>query len=255
MPTHRGAVPVVIESTGPSDSTRAKTAARPAPEDVFEQWLLQIIRPGDCVLDAGCGAGKFFRADFADRIPCRWIGLDLRPKVSRNRRLDFRTQGDVTCLPFGDATVDVLICRWVIEHLPEPRRAFSEFARVLKPSGRLALFTSNVLHYYGAAARLTPHSFHLWFNRAVRGFEDDDVFPTRYRANTSRRLRSLLVHAGFSRIEVAGVEGAPTVLQFNPLLHAAGRMYESLVTRFERLSSFRMNLIAIASKNEDALRR
>lgn len=249
MLIRRDTIPVCVDPVSSSGSMRATAAVPSAPEDVFEEQLLQIIGPGDCVLDAGCGTGIFFRADFSERISCRWIGIDLRSELDRNKRLHLRAQGDVTRLPFDDAAFDVVICRWVVEHLPEPLSAFSEFARVLKPSGRLCVFTSNVLHYYGAAARLTPHSFHLWFNRAVRGFQDDDIFPTRYRANTSRRLRSLLTEAGFSRVQLTAVEGAPNVLQFNPLLHAAGRVYESLVTRFEWLSRFRMNLIATAFKN------
>jgi len=241
------AVPASIGSVYPAQSAPA-SAARGSPEDAFEDVLLRIIRPGDRVLDAGCGAGKFFRADFAARIPCRWIGIDVQPELRRNERLHLRARGDVAALPFGDGTVNVVICRWVIEHLREPSRAFAEFARVLKSTGRLALFTPNLLHYYGAAAKLTPHWFHLWFNRRVRGFDDTDIFPTAYRANTARRLRSLLADAGFSRIEVTAVEGAPAVLQFNSVLHAAGRVYESVVNRFDSLSNFRTNLIAVASK-------
>ena len=245
----RVAAPATIQSIHSPASASARTAIRPSPEDVFEQRLLHIVRPGDRVLDAGCGAGKFFRADFAARIPCRWIGLDVQPELDRNERLHLRAQGDVTRLPFGDGTVDVVICRWVVEHLPEPSRAFSEFSRVLNSSGHLAVFTPNLLHYYGAAAKLTPHRFHLWFSCRVRGFDDADVFPTTYRANTARRLRSMLMNAGFARTEVTAVEGAPTVLQFNPFLHRAGRLYESVVSRFQWLSMFRMNLIAIAFKN------
>jgi ubiquinone/menaquinone biosynthesis C-methylase UbiE len=244
----RDAASALVASIYSAKSARTKTAIRQSPEDVFEQCLLRIVRPGDCVLDAGCGAGKFFRANFAERIPCRWIGVDVQPELSRNRRLQLRAQGEVTRLPFADGTVDVVICRWVIEHLQEPSRALAEFSRVAKPSGQLALFTSNLLHYYGAAAKLTPHRFHLWFNHRVRGFDDADIFPTAYRANTTRRLRHLLADAGFSRIEVAAVEGAPAVLDFNPLLFRAGKLYAFVVNRFDWLSAFRMNLIAIASK-------
>jgi SAM-dependent methyltransferase len=221
---------------------------RYSPEEVFEQRLLELVRPGDRILDVGCGTGRFFRADFAARIPCRWIGVDMQPDIARNERIHLRACGDAMRMPFADRSFDVVICRWLIEHVKDPARAFLEFARSLKPSGRLALFTPNLLHYYGMAARLTPHWFHLRFNRSTRGFDKADIFPTCYRANTRRRLRMLLAGAGFSNIDVTLVEGAPSVLEFNSLLYGTGKIYESLVTTFDCLSAFRMNLIAIASK-------
>lgn len=96
---------------------------------------------------------------------------------------------------------------------------------------------------------MTPHWFHLWFNRR-RGFTEDDIFPTYYRANTRRRLDGLLVEAGFQKrnIEIELVEGAPAALSFNFMLHRLGMGYEYLVKRFEGLAEFRMNLMAIARK-------
>lgn len=236
------------ETARPADSA----AIHYSPEDVFEQRLLELVQPGDRVLDVGCGAGKFFRADFATRTPCRWIGVDIQPQIRRNERLHLRARGDSMQMPFADCSFDVVICRWMIEHVADPAVALTHFARVLKASGRLALFTPNLLHYYGVAASLTPHWFHLWFNRRVRGFDEDAIFPTLYRANTRRRLRSLLADAGFSRIEITLVEGAPSALEFNPLLYGAGKIYESLVGRFDCLSAFRMNLIAVARKPRES---
>jgi SAM-dependent methyltransferase len=239
-------------STAETVRTKARAAdrslLRQSPEDIFEQHLLELVHAGDRVLDVGCGSGKYFRADFATRIPCRWTGIDMQPEIRSNERLHARARGDAMQMPFADRSVDVVVCRWVIEHLPNPAAAVSEFSRVLKPSGRLALFTPNLLHYYGIAARLTPHWFHLWFNRRVRGFDEANIFPTLYHANTRRRLRILLAGAGFSGIDVTLVEGEPTVLDFNRFLHGAGTIYELLVTRFDCLSAFRMNVIAVASK-------
>jgi ubiquinone/menaquinone biosynthesis C-methylase UbiE len=215
---------------------------------VFEKRLLEVVQRGDRVLDVGCGSGKFFRADFARRIPCRWAGIDIRPAIRLNERVQLRSRADALHMPFADGTFDVAICRWMIEHVETPTLAFSELWRVLKPCGRLALFTPNLLHYYGMAAWLTPYRFHLWFNRQIRGFEDCDIFPTFYRANSQWRLRSLLREVGFSQIEVTAVEGSPAALQFSYALHRFGKLYERMVSRSDCLAAFRMNLIAVASK-------
>jgi SAM-dependent methyltransferase len=46
---------------------------------------------------------------------------------------------DLTALPLADASVDALIAYHVLEHVPDDHRAFTEMARVLKPSGRAFL--------------------------------------------------------------------------------------------------------------------
>jgi len=48
------------------------------------------------------------------------------------------TQADAQDLPFDDDSFDVVVCQFGIMFFPEKARAFSEFARVLKPGGLLA---------------------------------------------------------------------------------------------------------------------
>jgi len=221
-----------------------------SPEEEFEQRFRTLVRRDEWVLDAGCASGKFFGKRQTDTNHFKIAGIDVLQAVRQNAYVDFRICGNVNQLPFADDSFDVIYARWLVEPLEHPFVAFREFYRVLKPGGSLALFTANLLHYYGAAAKLTPHWFHLWFNRRVRGFSEDDIFPTYYRANTRWRLHELLLNAGFKRsdFEIALLEGAPNVLAFNFVMHRFGMCYEYLVKRFESLSSFRMNLIAIARK-------
>lgn len=221
-----------------------------SPEEYFEQRFRNMVRPGDFVLDAGCGRGKYSAAK-SDPRGYKVAGLDNFESVRQNFLLDYRICGNVNELPFGDASFDVVYARWLVEHLENPIRALGEFHRVLKPGGKLALFTTNLLHYYGVVARVTPQWFHVWFNCRVRKFAQVDIFPTYYHANTRWRVHKLLRDAGFceSRIEISLVEGSSSVLEFNFVLHRLGRAYERVVERFETLDSFRMNLIAIARKD------
>jgi SAM-dependent methyltransferase len=224
-------------------------AHRQSPEDFFEDRLRQIIRPADRVLDAGCGTGKYFRFDFARESGCKVVGTDLREDMKTNSEMDFRVRSELNRLPFSDASFDVVNCRLVIEHVGAPGDVLKEFHRVLRPGGRLAIFTPNLLHYFGAAASLTPHWFHVWFNSRVRGFDRDDIFPTHYRANTRGRLQAQFQDSGFTRADITLVEGAPNVLAFNSLLHRMGLTYEYLVNRYDFLSAFRLNIIAVAYKS------
>ena len=222
-----------------------------SPEEYFEQRFRDMVRPGDLVLDAGCGNGKYSAEKQSDICAHKVAGLDNFESVRQHPFLDYRICGDVNALPFGDASFDVVYGRWLLEHLQNPTVALREFHRVLKPGGRLTLFTTNLLHYYGAVARVTPQWFHVWFNCRIRKFEEADIFPTYYSANTRWTVHRLLRAVGFSAsgIEIRLMEGSSSVLGFNFVLHGLGRAYEQMVKRFEKLEPFRMNLIAIARKD------
>jgi ubiquinone/menaquinone biosynthesis C-methylase UbiE len=246
---HDPAVASALSSSADERLAAQKKRTSLSPEIAFEEKLKQVVVAGDRVLDAGCGTGKFFGMEFARRTGCQLVGIDLRENIGANSGIDFGVRAELNHLPFSDASFDVVNCRLVIEHVDFPNAVLKEFYRVLKPGGRLAIFTPNLLHYFGAAASLTPHWFHVWFNRRVRGFGDEDIFPTHYRANTRRRLRKLFLKSGFSRADISMVEGAPRVLAFNSLLHGMGLAYERMVNRYDFLSSFRLNIVAVAYKN------
>src|ERR1051326_8746117 len=99
----------------------------PSPPALFEQRLTQIIKPGDRVLDAGCGAGRFLSFRSARAQGCKVVGVDLCDDLRVNPSLDMRAQSDLNALPFADATFDAIVCRMVVEHLRQPKTAFAEF--------------------------------------------------------------------------------------------------------------------------------
>ena len=107
------------------------------------------LRPGEMVLDVGCGAGiDTLLAARAVGPAGRVIGLDMTPAmVERTRRhaadagLDNveAREGLMEALPLADASVDVVVSNGVLNLSTRKSRALAEMLRVLRPGGRLAL--------------------------------------------------------------------------------------------------------------------
>jgi len=100
------------------------------------------------LLDAGCGPGTFGTI-LAETN--RVVGVDIsrRSVVVADRRargagVSFvGLVGDLELLPFRDDAFDICFGGWVLHHFSDVRPIVSEFKRVLKPHGVLALVEPN----------------------------------------------------------------------------------------------------------------
>ncbi|MFD3540429.1 class I SAM-dependent methyltransferase [Streptomyces sp. NPDC058662] len=132
----------------------------PADEPAFTTAVTDFgLRPGDRVLDAGCGTGRALTALRAAVGPSGTVlGVDLTPQMLDAARRGGRAVAgvlllaDVTRLPLRDAALDAVFAAGLIAHLPDPAANLRELARVVRPGGRLALF-----HPIGRAALAARH--------------------------------------------------------------------------------------------------
>lgn len=107
------------------------------------------LRPGETVLDIGCGAG------FDSLIAARQVGetgrvisIDMTPAMldkanagareAKISNIEFR-EGLAEALPVEDATIDVVISNGVINLCPDKMVVMQEVNRVLKPGGRIQI--------------------------------------------------------------------------------------------------------------------
>jgi SAM-dependent methyltransferase len=212
----------------------------------FLEAIERLVRPGDRVLDAGCGSGRLFAYDLRGRASLIF-GVDISPDVAHNANIDAPLRASLAALPFASETFDLIICKHVLEHLEEPESAFRELARVLRPHGRLLVLAPNRFHYVPLLASLLPLSFQQLVARG-RGLTPGEVHPTVYRANTPRRLRWLARQAGLQIAVLRLFETPPVYLAFHPLAFALGVAYGRLVNRFQALAPLRVNLLAVFRK-------
>lgn len=118
-----------------------EASARKAQHEV-EGLLGETLPPAAVVLDVGCGTGWFAAGLGRARPDVTVVGLDLSAGMlgkATEAGASRLVQGDATRLPFADSSIDVVVGRGVLHHLPDPLAALVEWRRVVTPDGAVVL--------------------------------------------------------------------------------------------------------------------
>ena len=145
------------------DHTAHQYAPTIALADGRVQAILAEAGPGQRVLDAGCGKGRY-AAIVKQHCPTTEVhAVDVSAEMLRHVPEGIETHvSTIQDLPYPDAHFDLVFCVEALEHVPNPQAAIAEMTRVLKPGGRLIVIDKNLARQ-GA---LQIETWERWFDVA-----------------------------------------------------------------------------------------
>jgi ubiquinone/menaquinone biosynthesis C-methylase UbiE/uncharacterized protein YbaR (Trm112 family) len=101
---------------------------------------------GQTVLEVGCGPGSFTGIILSTGARVFSSDLSTSVDVCRKNQRDHEnfanlslSQANLEKLPFADQAFDKVLCLGVIQHCPDPARAYASLCRHLKPGGEIVI--------------------------------------------------------------------------------------------------------------------
>lgn len=182
------------------------------------------LAEGMRVLDVGCGPG-FFAGGLAGLVGAagRVDGVDINARFVSDANARFDQQAQINfhhitdhVLPFADACFDRVICKNVLEYVPDLARTLSELHRVTKVGGKIHVIDSDwgfVIVEPWSAATTTE-----FFAAASPAFNEPYI---------GRRIAGRLNNAGFAEVRV---RLSPFVDQSGRGLHVLRNMASYIAT-------------------------
>ena len=164
--------------------------------------LLAEARPGERVLDLGCGAGRFVAAlRDAGADP---VGVEVAEAALERARAvapgaDLRLLEPDGSIPLDHGSVDLVWCSEVLEHVADTAYLLLEVRRVLRPGGRLLVTVPYHGRVKGALIALALFDAHF------------DPLGQHLRFYTRGSLTATLQRSGFEAVRVRGWGGPPVL--------------------------------------------
>ena len=177
-------------------------------------WRNRAIRSlalpaGSVVLDLACGTGDLTR--LATAAGYQVVGADLSlGMLEASTKPLVGTEADAAHLPFGDASMDGLLCGYALRNFTDLDASISEMARVVRPGGRLS-----VLEVSAPSSKLLGLGHRMWFTKAVPligGLLSDRAAYQYLPRSTAylpgpEELRRRFSAAGFSAVNITQLSG------------------------------------------------
>ena len=136
------------------------------------------------IYEAGGGSTSFLPLNVLRRAHVTVVDID-EDQIRNNDYAQEAILGDIQTYRFVPDSFDLVICYNVIEHVPDVEAALLGFGQSLKQNGMILIGAPNPRSLSGVLTKYSPHWFHVWFYRHVRGDKNAGLpgcppFPTHF---------------------------------------------------------------------------
>lgn len=213
------------ESSGPIGSTPSlyRKFGYHSPDDYYEALVNRLVGSDTAWLDVGCG-----RALFPSNMPlakvlserCEsLVGVDPDPTIMENPVVHEAVQESVYEFR-SDKKFDLVTLRMVAEHIDDPRALLLTLSECTKEGSTVVIYTVNAWSPIPVLTRVTPLAVRHPLKKLLWQTDEKDTFPTAYRMNTRKQLRTMFADSGFVEVFFSYLDDCRTLSRFQALLSA-----------------------------------
>ena len=165
-------------------------------DTIFSNLIKASLKSDSVTLDIGAGSGDQWAYSFKGQCQ-KVVGIDLDQRILQNPNLDEAIVGDIFKNQFPDASFDVVIANYFVEHISNPLDFLREMRRILRKDGVLFFRILNINHYAGMISRFSPFWFHQFYNQRL-GRAKEEIFPAFYKLCSQFQVKKISRQAFFS---------------------------------------------------------
>ncbi len=190
------------------------------PGDYYEAMVDKLVKPGTRWIDVGGGRAIFPDNRKLSRIlaeRCRKVvAVDPSENVFDNPYAHERVQSLFEDFETEDQ-FDLATFRMVAEHIDNPNAVIDKLTRLLRPDGRVVIYTINKYCPVPLLTLAVPFRWHYGIKKVFWGGQARDTFPVAYKMNTRGTLKELFASRGFEETCFMNLDDLSTFAGFKSL--------------------------------------
>jgi SAM-dependent methyltransferase len=166
----------------------------------YEATVDRLVTEHCTWVDVGGGKSVFPHNDRLSEALSRrcalLVGVDPSDNIESNPYVHERAKCMIEDYK-SERKFDLVTLRMVAEHIADPKAVIESLGRLIKPGGKVVVYTPNRWSLISIAAAIIPYQLHQPITHVLWGTREEDVFPTVYKMNTRNCLRRLFDDGGF----------------------------------------------------------